>query len=164
MNWLDAVIILILAWFTINAFRAGLVREVVTLAGIVLALGIAGFYYDNLAQDVLLFINNDISARVVAFLLLFASVFLISQLVAFLLRGLVAILMLGWADHLAGTVLGFLKGLIIVEALLILFVTYPRLGLEDAIRGSALAPIFLDFAPVLLRLLPGEFRDAVNAF
>ena len=72
--------------------------------------------------------------------------------------------MLGWADHLAGAGFGFLKGLLIVQILLILFVTFPQLGLEDTIDGSALAPFFLDDIPFLLRLLPGEFEVGVDTF
>jgi len=47
VNWLDIVIILTLAGFTLAAFRAGLVREVVTLAATFLAIAVAGFYYDD---------------------------------------------------------------------------------------------------------------------
>ena len=56
------------------------------------------------------------------------------------------------------------KGLLLIEILLILFVTFPQLGLDDAIRGSAVAPFFLDTIPFLLRILPGEFRDGVDTF
>jgi membrane protein required for colicin V production len=74
------------------------------------------------------------------------------------------LLFLGWLDHLAGAAFGLLKGLILVEVFLILFTTYPYLGLGDAIRGSAIAPLFLDRGPVLLKLLPSEFDSAVEAF
>lgn len=164
MNWLDIVIILALIWFTVTAFTAGLIRELVTLAATFLAIAVAGLYYDNLAQDVLVFIDNPNIARAVAFLVLLASVFLMGQLVAFFLRRVVSLLMLGWADHLAGAGFGFLKGLLLVEILLILFVTYPQLDLDAAIDGSALAPFFLDGIPFLLKILPGEFKAGVDTF
>ena len=164
MNWLDIVIVLVLVWFTLAAFRAGFVREVVTLAATVLAIAVAGFYYDDLAQDVLVFIDNEDAARVIAFLLLLGSIFFMGQLLAFLLRRLVSLLMLGWADRLAGAAFGFFKGLLVVEVLLILFVTFPQWGLDDAIDGSAVAPFFLDTIPFLLRILPDEFEAGVKAF
>ena len=58
---------------------------------------------------------------------------------------------------------GFVRP-VLVETFLILFTTFPYLGLDDAIRGSAIAPLFLDGGPVLLKLLPGTFDDAVDAF
>jgi membrane protein required for colicin V production len=164
MNWLDIVIVLALAWFTFAAFTAGLVREVVTLIATFLAILMAGLFYDNLAEDVLVFIDSRDAAKVIAFLILLGSVFFMGQLVALLLRRVVSLLMLGWADHLAGAAFGFLKGLLIVEILLILFVTFPQLGLDAAIAGSAFAPFFLDGIPFLLRILPGEFDAAVNSF
>jgi len=164
MNWLDVVIVLSLAWFTVTAFMAGLIRELVTLAATFLAIAVAGLYYDDLAEDVLVFIDNPDIARAVAFLVLLASVFLMGQLVASLLRRVASLFMLGWADHLAGAGFGFLKGLLLVEILLILFVTYPQLNLDGAIEGSALAPFFLKGIPFLLRILPGEFKAGVDTF
>ena len=162
MNWLDAVIVIALIGFTLAAFRAGLIREVVTLVAVVVGVLVAGHYYDDLADDVLLFIKNDKAAKAIAFLTLFGSVAL-GQLAAFLMKRAASMLLLGWLDHLAGGVFGLLKGLILVELFLMFFATYPYLGLDNAIDGSGIAPLFLDNGPALLKLLPGEFNRAVEA-
>jgi membrane protein required for colicin V production len=163
MNWLDGVIVIALIGFTVAAFRAGLIREVVTLVAVVVGVLVAGHYYDDLADDVLLFIKNDKAAKVIAFLSLFGSVALLGQLAAFLMKQAVSMLLLGWLDHVAGGVFGLLKGLVLVELFLMVFVTYPYLGLDKAIDGSGIAPLFLDNGPALLKLLPGEFNHAVEA-
>lgn len=163
MNWLDPIIVIALAGFTLAAFRAGLIREVVTLAAVMVGVLVAGHYYDDLARDVLVFIKNDKAAKVIAFLSLFASLALGGQLMAFLMKRAVSMLLLGWVDHLAGAAFGLLKGLVLVELFLMVFVTYPYLGLDKAIAGSGIAPLFLDIGPVLLKLLPGEFNQAVEA-
>ena len=162
MNWLDAVILIALIGFTVAAFRAGLIREVVTLVAVVLGVLIAGHYYDDLADDVLLFIKNDKAAKVIAFLSLFGSVALLGQLAAFLIKQAVSILLLGWLDHLAGGAFGLLKGLLLVELFLMFFATFPYVGLDEAIDDSGIAPLFLDNGPALLKLLPGEFNQAVE--
>jgi membrane protein required for colicin V production len=163
MNWLDPVILIALIGFTVAAFRAGLIRELVTLVAVVVGVLVAGHYYDDLADDVLLFIKNDKAAKVIAFLALFGSAALLGQLAAFLMKQTVSMLLLGWLDHLAGGAFGLLKGLVLVELFLIFFATYPYLGLDKAIDGSGIAPLFLDNAPALLKLLPGEFNRAVEA-
>jgi membrane protein required for colicin V production len=163
MNWLDGVILIALIGFTVAAFRAGLIREVVTLVAVVAGVLVAGHYYDDLAEDVLLFIKNDKGAKVIAFLTLFGSLALAGQLAAFLMKRAVSMLLLGWLDHLAGAAFGLLKGLVLVELFLIFFATYPYLGLDKAIDGSGIAPLFLDHGPALLKLLPGEFNRAVQA-
>lgn len=164
MNWLDPVIVIVVAWFTFAAFRAGIIREVVTVIALVVGVLAAGFYYDDLAENVLLVIDDDTTANVAAFAMLFGAAAVGGQLAAILLKQTAGLLCLGWLDHLAGAAFGLLKGLILVEVFLILFTTYPYLGLDATIRGSAIAPLFLDGGPALLKLLPGEFNRAVDAF
>ncbi len=164
MNWLDIVIVLVIAFFAGTAFRAGLIREAVTLVSAVVGVVVAGLFYDDLARDVLVFIDNRDTARVVSFLILLGAVYLAGQLIAIMLKQVAAILLLGWVDHIGGALFGLLKGLIVVEVLLILLVTFPRLGLESDIDGSALASVFLDARSVLLFVLPDEFEQAVDLF
>ncbi len=164
MNWLDVVILLVVAGFVVSAYNAGLLREFVTLIAVIVGVIVAGRLYDDLARDVLVFIGNDNVALGVSFLVLFGAVYLMGQIIALMLKKTASLLMMGWADHLGGAVFGVFKGLIVVEALLILFAAYPQLGLDDAISDSSLAPIFLDNAPVLLEILPGEFKARVEDF
>jgi len=164
MNWLDIAIIVVVLGFAASAFSAGLIREVVTLGAIVIGIIVAGLLYDDLATDVLVFIDDDEAALVISFLVLFGAVYLLGQIVAYTLRRLASLLMLGWADRIGGGLFGILKGLIVVEVLLILFAAYPQLGLDDAIDDSGLASFFLDDASIVLRVLPGEFNDRVDQF
>ncbi len=164
MNWLDIVIVLVIVFFASTAFRAGLIREVVTLVSVAVGVVIAGLFYDDLARDVLTFINDEKTALIVSFLVLLGAVYLAGQLVAGMLKQAASLLFLGWADHAGGALFGLLKGLIVVEVLLILLVTYPQLGLKGDMDGSALASVFLDVAPLLLLVLPDEFERAVDAF
>ena len=164
MNWLDIAIALIIVTFTISAFSSGLIREVVTLVSAVVGVVFAGLFYDDLARDVLVFIHDDEAALFFAFLALLGSVYLTGQLIAMMLKQMASLLLLGWVDKIGGAAFGFLKGLVVVELLLILFVTYPEIGLKGAIDGSVLASVFLDAIPLLLVLLPNEFERAVDAF
>jgi membrane protein required for colicin V production len=163
MNWLDIAIVLVVAFFAATAFSAGLIRELVTLVSAVVGIVVAGLFYDDLARDVLVFIDSDDTANIVAFLVLLGAVYLAGQLIAIMLKQVAAILLLGWADRLGGALFGLLKGLVVVEVLLIAFVTFD-VGLDDAIEGSGLASVFLDAASVLLIILPADFERAVDAF
>lgn len=164
MNWIDIVIVLAIALFTITAYTSGLIREVVTLVSAIVGVVVAGAFYQDLGNDVLVFIEDDTTNAAVSFLVLLGSVYLAGQLVAVMLKGTASLLLLGWADRLGGAAFGFLKGVIVVEVLLILLVTYPVFGLKDEIDGSGLATVFLDTIPALLLILPNEFERAVDAF
>ena len=163
MNWIDALIVLTLAWFSYSAFNAGLIREVVTILGAILAVALAGLFYTDLAEDVIVAVDNEKTARIVSFIIIFAGTVLASQILALFLKHAASILFLGLFDSLGGAVIGFIKGFVFVEIFLIFFVTYPSLGLEKAIDDSVLAPFFLDYVPLLLKILPDEFESAVHA-
>lgn len=164
MNWLDAVIILTVVWFGLNGYRAGIIREAVTALAVVAGAVFAGRYYDDLARDVLSFVGGTGGARVVSFLVLFSSVVLLGQLMAFLLRGLASLLLLGWADRLLGMALGVFKAFLLVEVLLVLIITYPQLGLDRAVHSSLLGPQLMKAGGLAVRLLPWEFDASVDAF
>lgn len=164
MNWLDIVIVLIVAFFAATAFSAGLIRELVTLVSVVAGVVVAGLFHDELARDVLVFIDDETAAKAVGFLVVLGAIFLAGQLIAIMLKQVATILLLGWADRLGGALFGVLKGLVVVEVLLILFVTYPQLGLDDAIADSILGSPFLEVGDVLLLILPNDFEQAVDTF
>jgi membrane protein required for colicin V production len=163
MNYVDIAIVVLVAWFTFSAFSAGIIREVVAMTGVALGVVLAGLFYQDLASDVKLAVDNDNAANIIAFLVIFGACFLAGQLAGMLLKQTASLLMLGTFDHLFGAAFGFVKGMVIVEVALILFVTFPAFGLKDHIRDSMFGPMFLDGIPVLLRVLPVEFRNAVDA-
>ncbi|MDO8616997.1 MAG: CvpA family protein [Dehalococcoidia bacterium] len=164
MNWLDFVIIVIVIFFVVSAYSAGLIREVVTLLAVIFAIIIAGLLYDDLAKDVLVFMRSEDVSRAVSFLILFGCVYLFGQIVAYILKGAAQMVMLGWADHTGGAAFGLLKGLIVVQVLLILFAAYPSLKLDRAIANSEIGSYFVDDVSFLLVILPGEFGDRVDRF
>jgi len=164
MNWLDIVILVVILGFVLSAYSAGLIREVITLVAIVVGIVVAGQLYRNLATDVLVFIDNEEAALAISFLVLLGAVYLLGQVSAYVLKRAASLLMLGWADRLGGALFGLVKGSIVVEVILILFAAYPQLHLDDAIADSTLAPFFIDSAPLVLRILPGEFGDRVDQF
>jgi hypothetical protein len=71
--------------------------------------------------------------------------------------------MLGPFDLLGGAALGLVKGVILVEVALIAVSVFPASSqVALAVDDSALAPIFLQRAPVMELALPHEFDDALD--
>jgi membrane protein required for colicin V production len=164
MNWIDILIVATIAGFVLAAYAAGLVREFVTFLAAVFGIVLAGLLYDDLAADVLVFMDDEDAAEAVSFLILVGAVYLFGQIVASLLSRTASLLMLGWLDKVGGAFFGFIKGLLIVQVLLIIFAGYPSLKLNDDIAGSELAPYFLEDIDFLLRLLPENFDDRISEF
>ena len=164
MTWLDFAIIFVIIGFVVGAYAAGLIREAVTLVAAILGIVVAGLLYDDLAADILVFMNDEDAAQAISFLILVGAVYLFGQIVALMLSRTASLLMLGWADHAGGAVFGFLKGLIVVQALLIVLAAYPSLGMKDAVAGSQLAPYFVDDVDILLWVLPDNFDSRIERF
>jgi membrane protein required for colicin V production len=164
MNWLDVVIILMLGGFTFAAYSAGLIREVITLFAVVIGIIIAGFLYDNLAVDVLVFLDNENAAEAVSFLALFGGVYLLGQIGAYMLKTGASLLMLGTLDSVGGAAFGFIKGVFVVQILVIVFAAYPSLGMDKAVDDSEIGHYFVDSGAFLLKILPQNFDDRIDEF
>lgn len=164
MNWLDGVIVAVIIWFTFSAFQAGFIREIVTVVAAVLGAVLAGLFYQELAEDVLLFIDNDTFARIIAFGIIFGAVTLAGQMLALVLKPTVNLLQLGIFDQLAGAAFGFLKAMVFIQIFLILFVTYPKWDLDETIDDSVFGSLIIEDTAVLVKVLPDEFEAQVDDF
>jgi membrane protein required for colicin V production len=164
MNWLDFTIIILIAGFVLSGWSAGLVRGVVTLAASIVGVIVAGALYERFSHTVEIFISDPEAADAVAFLILFGSVYLLGQILTIVLRTSLTLLMVGWWDRPGGAVFGFLKGVIVVQVLLIAFAAYPSLGLNEAVDESSIARHFVDDWSFLLAILPTEIEDRVDGF
>jgi uncharacterized membrane protein required for colicin V production len=164
LNWVDFFILAALVWFTFAGFQTGMIREIVTIIGAIFAIALAGLFYRDLATDVQVAVDNQQTAEIIAFAMIFGAVILASQLIASFMRTAASMMMLGLADSMGGTIIGALKGVIFVEIALIVAITFPSLHLVDDVEGSFVAPFFLDLIPFLQHILPDEFKTAINDF
>ena len=164
MTWIDAAIMVVLLFFIVTAFQNGFIRETISIAAAIAGVVLAGFFYDDLSDAFLGSIDNETTKIVVAFLIIFAGITILGQLVAILVHPAIVIMQLGIADQLLGAGFGALKGFVIIEALLILMVTYPRYDMDERIDDSEFAPRVLKLSEPLLKVLPDEFDARVDAF
>jgi len=164
MNWLDAAILALVAWFTFAAFQAGFIRESVTVVAAVLGVVLAGMFYIDLADDVLLFIDNEYVARIVAFGVLFAATALAGQMLALVLKPAVDGFQLGVMDQLMGAGFGLFKAVIFVQVFLVVFITYPKWNVAETIDGSFIGSLMIKNTPFVTKVLPDEFQVSVDSF
>jgi membrane protein required for colicin V production len=164
MTWIDAAIVAIFLFFIVTAFSAGLVREVISTSATIAGMVLAGLFYQDIADSLLSSIDNETTAAVVAFLIIFVGVTVAGQLVAMVVHPAITILQLGMVDQFLGAFFGVVKAFVIVEVLLVLFVTYPRYDLDTKINDSAFAPKMLNLSQPIVKVLPQIFEKKVDAF
>ena len=160
MNWLDIAILVIIAIPTFISLKAGIIKAVLSLAGLTVGILLAGRYYTTLAEQ-LTFISQNNLANIAAFAIILIGIMIITGVVASLLKWIVSAIMLGWVNRIGGAIFGFLLGAIFCSALLAIWAKF--LGTGGAIGDSALAILLLDRFPMILTLLPGEF-DSLRSF
>ncbi len=164
MSWIDAAIVIIFLYFIITAFNAGFVREMIGTAAAVLGAVLAGLFYRDVADTLLSSIDNETTSSVVGFLIIFLGVSVAGQVLALLVHPAITVLQLGIFDQLLGAAFGVVKAFIIVEVLLILFVTYPRYSLDKRIDDSEFASIMVNGSAPIVKILPDIFHNKVDAF
>lgn len=153
MNWLDIVIIVFLAIATIGGLRMGIVKAILSLAGIVVGIILAVRYYVPFSEQ-LTFISSETIAEIAAFAIILVGVLVIARLIAWLLERAASALMIGWLNRIGGAIFGLVVGALLISTVLALWVKY--LGMADIIAESRLASILLYYLPFTLPLLPED--------
>ncbi|MFC1913948.1 CvpA family protein [Chloroflexota bacterium] len=160
MHWLDIVIIALIAVPTLIGLKMGIIKAILSLAGVIIGIFLAGNFYAMLAEK-LTFIPQENLAKIAAFAIIFIGIMIIAGVLASVLEKMVSLVLLGWINHLGGAAFGFLLGAFFCGALLAIWVNF--LGAGETISESGLATLLLDRFPMVLALLPDEF-DVIRRF
>ncbi len=163
MNWVDLVIVAIIAWSAFRAFRTGLVRELTSLIAVVAGIFLAGALSGKLSENLDFLISDPPTRNLVAFIAIFTGTLIAGQVLSSFLSDVAGMLLLGPLDHIAGAIFGLLQGILIVQMLLIGLAVFPAAAsVSSAVDDSKLADVFLDTLPSVDRLLPERFRDPMD--
>jgi membrane protein required for colicin V production len=164
VNWLDIVLLGAIGFSAYRGYSNGFIRELVSIASVILAIPLAGIFYDDLFPKVEPIVRNEDFAALVSFLAILIGVIIGGQVAAHMLKRTAEILNLGVLDRLAGAAFGFFKAVVVAQVLLIALVTYPRPDLREDIDGSQVAQRLLDSAPTVLAFLPSTFDEGIDLF
>ncbi len=164
MTWIDVAIVVIFLFFIVTAFSAGLVREVISTSATIAGMVLAGLFYQDIANSLLSSIDNETTAAVVGFLIIFVGVTIAGQLLAMVVHPAITVLQLGMLDQFFGAAFGAVKAFVIIEVLLVLFITYPRYDLDTRINDSQFASVMLKTSQPVVKVLPQIFQKKVDAF
>jgi membrane protein required for colicin V production len=160
MNWLDVIILVIIAISTVIGVKVGIIKAFFAVAGGIIGVFLAGRFSGSLA-DRLTFISDQGIAGAVAFTIILIAVLIIAIILAVMIKWATSAVMLGWINRLGGAVLGLVLGAIFCAALLTMWVNFQ--GISSAVSDSLLARFLVAKFPIVLAFLPAEF-DSVRSF
>lgn len=161
MNWVDAVILIILIFFVIKGWRRGLIRSLIGVVGFFLSLFLTASYL-NWAKELLLrfFSLPSSVAAIIGFLMIFLILLALFHIVGSMIQRLVHLTPLGILDTLGGMALGLLAGGVIASLLLLFLAILPLpQGISCQMEESALAGPTRSIAPYIFGKLKEEFPE-----
>ncbi|MDP2932191.1 MAG: CvpA family protein [Chloroflexota bacterium] len=161
MNWLDIVIIVMLAISVFSGLKTGLIKSILSLAGVIVGVVLAGRFYVTLAEQLTL-IPQDSVAKVAAFAIIVVAAMIVAAVIGAVLTKVVSAITLGWVNRLGGAVFGLSMGAVFVGAALALWVKF--IGNTGVVSDSSLAKMLLQYFPAVLALLPGDFGSIRSFF
>ncbi|OFZ88611.1 MAG: hypothetical protein A2W21_07525 [Betaproteobacteria bacterium RBG_16_66_20] len=161
MTWLDYAVSGVFAASLVFGAWRGLVREVISILGWVIAFLAANLLAGPLGPEMPQAIPSPELRVAAAYLAVFAGSLAVTSLVGLLLSKIVKAVGLGGLDRLLGALFGAARGLLIVvvAALLAGLTSAPR---QPFWRDSASGPLLAQAALGLKPLLPQTFAERLH--
>ncbi|MCY4575965.1 MAG: CvpA family protein [Chloroflexi bacterium] len=155
MNWLDIVIIVIVAVPIAFGFRIGLIHIASSLVAIAAGTLLATLFWRQAADIVGVIIPDDNLAALIGYLLILVGLLAAGWAAAVFAKGVLNVLMMGWLDKVGGIVFGALLGCVIVAAVFWSLESFSGETVQEALDKSLLRPYFAFLVPIL-RSISGE--------
>jgi membrane protein required for colicin V production len=160
MNWLDIVLLIILAGSVLASFRKGLTREVIGLATVVAALLLGSWFYGMAGAFLLPYVSSRGAANLVGFFLVFCAVMALGAVLSYVLGRFWKVTGLSFFDHLLGAAFGLVRWVVVAVALILALMAFaPGDRPPDSVVNSRLAPYVADAARVAAAATPKELKD-----
>ena len=155
MNGLDLAILLILVLFLIKGLWQGLIRQLCSLAGIVLGIFLAWSFSANLGAELarLTSWSLRVSVVIVGAMLFFAAV-LAFFVLGFYLGKVAAQPVLAVLNRFCGALFGLIEGVVILAVVIYLFTLWPMVARKEVVKSATLSPPFVHLGAVILQDAP----------
>ncbi len=159
MNWLDYVLLALVAGSVIAGLWKGLARSLIGLAAVIAGFLCALWFYGVVGAFFYEYLSSRRLAHLLGFLLIFLGIVVVGMLLAALAARLLKRAHLSWLDHLLGGGFGLARGALAAAALLVAIMAFAPKPPPRAVVGSRLAPYVLEAARWIVAAAPYEVRQ-----
>lgn len=169
MNWIDAVILILLILSVVTGFINGLVKEIASLAGLI--LGIWGAVKFSSFTAAKLYEWFDMSGQyvgIIAFVITFIVIVVIIHFIGIVADKLVDAVALGFLNRILGMMFSLLKSVLILSVVLVVLnaidARRPFLPHETIEKSFLYNPVS-DIAPAIFPIIgEGDFGRSFERF
>jgi len=160
MNWLDGVLLLILALSVAAGFRKGLSRQAIGLVSVVLAIVLGLWLYGLVGAYLAPYVSSRRLANFGGFVLVFCGVMVAGSLVGFAVGKILKFTGLSFLDRLLGAGFGVLRATLISVALILGLMAFSAEGKPpQSVVRSRVAPYAVGAARVFAAMAPHEMKE-----
>jgi membrane protein required for colicin V production len=158
MNPFDISLLVVAGVLVLLGLWKGLVRLLIGLGALVAAFILAARFHRPLAHQLAWSEIPDQAMMLIAYVLIFLGTMIAGGVVAYLMRKLLKVAMLSWADRAAGAALGLLVALLSAALLVLPVVAYSPAS-ENLLQRSVLAPYVAVVADIASPLVPPRLAE-----
>lgn len=156
---IDLVFLGLILIAVIRAVFRGFVKEVLSVAALLLGLLFAGLFSGLVAQLLVPYLGESILVQVLSFLVIFIVVYLITKLLEAGLQNLLEKAALENLDKALGFFVGLVEGVLVVFLILFVAQIQPFFDLEEGLQHSIAYQILSPFFPFATQLVNGGAGD-----
>jgi len=164
VNWLDIVLVVVLAFSTLQSLRKGFSREIVGLAASLAALVLGMWFYGMAGSFIAPYVSSARTANLLGFVLVVVAVLLLGSLVGWIVSRFLRTIGLSFFDRLLGAAFGLLRGLLITIAVLTAVMAFGPRTVNDpapeAVVHSKIAPYILEASRWFVAIAPMELKQS----
>lgn len=162
MNWVDIIIVIILALGLGKGLANGFVRGIFGIAALVLGIVVAAGNYEQVTE--VLFSRLQIGSQgqaILGFLLVFVIVMILVTVVGRIIAKALKLASLGWMDRLAGGILGLVMSCVFTGVLLLL-VVMAGMQSNTGVARSVVAPTVIGVMDTIVVYAPDVAREMID--
>lgn len=136
----DIIVLASLGLFGFLGLKNGLIDELATLIGFILAITLSAEYYSlgtSIVQS--LFRVNDAFGAVLGFIFVFLAIYLAFRLLAWMLQNFIKMVKLEWFNKLSGLLFGAFKGFLIMASVVWVISVFHDFDLEKKLSEQSVS-------------------------
>ena len=158
-NWVDLILLAILAITVLFGILRGFVRQIFGILAVIIGLILAVNYYTYISNFLTQWINNRTVTHFLGFIVIFVFALFLGGILSFMLSKAIKG-PLKFINHALGGGLGLLKGALICGVILFAMLVFPFD--EDTLKQSLLAPSCLRVTKAVIYLIPEDLKIKFN--
>lgn len=162
MNWLDYLLLAIVAISAAMGFYRGFIRMGFSFAATIAALLAGLWFYGAAAAPIQEYVSHRMIANLIGFLLVFLAVQAGGALLGYLLAKFFKAAGLSWLDRLLGGGLGLVRGAVVAAILVMTIMAFSHRPPPRAIVDSHVAPYVVEASGAMAAMAPREVKDGFH--